>query len=161
MSDRPKFVYVIYIASTPEKVFYALTSTEMSKLYWSENYVESDWKVGSPFALRLARHEKQDITGEVLEFDPPHRLAYTFHPHHGGMESEGASRVVFEIEAHQDQVKLTVTHDGFEVGSKVLESISKGWPHVLSSLKSYLEAGKGITAPWYRDESARTSGTAR
>ena len=75
MSDKPKFVYVIYIASTPERVFSALTSTEMSKQYWSENYVESDWKVGSPFALRLARHEKQDVTGEILEFDPPHRLA--------------------------------------------------------------------------------------
>jgi uncharacterized protein YndB with AHSA1/START domain len=161
MSDKPKFVYVIYIASTPEKVFRALTSAEMSKHYWSENYVESDWKVGSPFALRLPRHEKPDITGEVLEFDPPRRLAYTFHPHHGGMEGEGASRVVFEIEAHQDQVKLTVIHDGFPMGSKVFESISRGWPHVLSSLKSYLESGKGIMAPWYRDEAARTSGAAR
>jgi len=161
MSDRPKFVYVIYIASTPEKVFCALTSTEMSKQYWSENYVESDWQVGSPFALRLARHEKQDITSEILEFDPPRRLAYTFHPHHRGMEGEGASRVAFEIEAHQDQVKLTVIHDGFSMGSKVFESISRGWPHVLSSLKSYLESGKGIVAPWYRDEAARTSGAAR
>jgi uncharacterized protein YndB with AHSA1/START domain len=160
-SAKPQFVYVIYIASTPEKVFRALTSAEMSKQYWSGNSVESDWTVGSPFALRLARHEKQDITGEVLECDPPRRLAYTFHPHHGGLESEGASRVVFEIEAHQDQVKLTVIHDGFAAGSKVFESISQGWPHVLSSLKSYLESGKGITAPWYRDGAAQTAGTAR
>jgi len=155
MSGKPKFVYVIYIASTPEKVFRALTSAEMSKQYWSGNYVDSDWKVGSPFALRLKRHEKQDITGEVLELDPPRRLAYTFHPHHGGLESEGASRVVFDIEALGDQVKLTVTHDGFPAGSKVFEQISQGWPHVLSSLKSYLESGKGIEAPWYRDDAAQ------
>jgi uncharacterized protein YndB with AHSA1/START domain len=160
MSEKPKFVYVIYIASTPEKVFRALTSAEMSKQYWSGNYVESDWKVGSPFVLKLSRHEKEDITGEVLEFDPPRRLAYTFRPHHGGMEGEGASRVVFEIEAHQDQVKLTVIHDGFEAGSKVFEAISKGWPHVLSSLKSYLESGKGMTAPWYSDDAKRTAGAA-
>lgn len=159
--SKPSFVYVIYIASTPEKVFRALTSTEMSKQYWSGNYVESDWKAGSTFALRLPRHEKQDITGEVLEFDPPRRLAYTFHPHHGGMEDEGASRVVFEIEAHEDQVKLTVTHDGFEVGSKVLESVSRGWPHVLSSLKSYLESGKGMMAPWYSGATAQAAGVAR
>ena len=160
MSEKPSFVYVIYIASTPEKVFRALTSAEMSKQYWSGNYVESDWKVGSSFALRLPRHEKQDIAGEVLEFDPPRRLVYTFHPHHGGMEDEGASRVVFEIEPHQDQVKLTVIHDGFKAGSKVFESISKGWPHVLSSLKSYLESGKGMMAPWYRDDAAQTTGAA-
>jgi uncharacterized protein YndB with AHSA1/START domain len=161
MSDKPKFVYVIYIASTPDKVFRALTSSEMSKQYWSDNYVESDWKVGSPFALKLSRHEKKDITGEVLECDPPRRLAYTFHPHHGGMEDEGASRVIFEIEAQQDQVKLTVIHDGFEPGSKVFESISQGWPHVLSSLKSYLESGKGMMAPWYRGDAKRTAGAAR
>lgn len=158
MSEKPKFVYVTYIASTPEKVFRALTSAEMSKQYWSGNFVESDWKVGSSFTLRLARHEKEDITGEVLEFDPPRRLAYTFHPHHAGMEVEGASRVVFEIEPYQDQVKLTVIHDGFEAGSKVFESISQGWPHVLSSLKSYLESGVGMTAPWYRDADAQTAG---
>jgi uncharacterized protein YndB with AHSA1/START domain len=160
MSDKPKFIYVTFIASTPEKVFRALTSTEMSKQYWSDNYVESDWKIGSPFALKLAHHEKQDITGEVLECDPPRRLAYTFHPHHGGMENEGASRVIFEIEALGDQVKLTVTHDGFKAGSKVFEAISQGWPHVLSSLKSYLESGRGMTAPWYRDDAKQATESA-
>jgi uncharacterized protein YndB with AHSA1/START domain len=161
MSDKPKFVYVIYIASTPEKVFKALTDAETSKHYWSGNSVESDWKVGSPFALTLLRHEKKDVTGEVLEFDPPRRLAYTFHTPHGGMEGEGASCVVFEIEPLQDQVKLTVIHDGFEAGSKVFEAISQGWPHVLSSLKSYLESGKGIVAPWYRDAATAAAGASR
>ena len=154
MSDsrnKPEFVYVIYIASTVEKVFKALTDSEMSKHYWSDNYVDSTWKVGAPFALRLARHEKQDITGQILEFDPPRRLAYTFHPHHDGLEKEGPSRVTFELEQHKDQVKLTVVHDGFVAGSGVFPQISRGWPQVLSSLKSYLEAGTGIRAPWYDD----------
>ena len=57
--SKPEFVYVIYIASTPEKVFEALTDTEASRQYWHGNFVESDWKVGSPFALRLVRHEKE------------------------------------------------------------------------------------------------------
>jgi uncharacterized protein YndB with AHSA1/START domain len=72
--SKPEFVYVIYIASTPEKVFEALTDAEASKLYWYGNSVDSNWKVGSAFALRLGRQEKQDITGEVLEYDPPRRL---------------------------------------------------------------------------------------
>ena len=148
--SKPQFVYVIYIASTPEKVFEALTDAEASKLYWHGNSLDSDWKVGSPFALRLARHEN-DVTGEVLEYDPPRRLAYSFRAHDG---SDGGkpSRVTFELEPQRDQVRLTMIHDQFEPGSTVIESVSKGWPLVLSSLKSYVECGKVLHAPWYEDQ---------
>lgn len=152
---KPKFVYVVYIASSAEKVFAALTDETMSAQYWSGNRVVSDWKVGAPFALKL-KGGMPDVVGEVLAFDPPRRLAYTFHAHHDGLEREGPSRVSFEIEplAGQTlpgQVKLTVTHDAFPVGSKSFEQISRGWPHVLSSLKSYLETGHGMVAPWYQE----------
>jgi len=128
--SKPEFVYTIYIASTPEKVFAALTDAEASRLYWHGNSVVSDWKVGSPFALRLARHDN-DVTGEVLEYDPPRRLAYSFLAHDG---SDGGkpSRVTFELEPQRDQVRL-----------------SMGWPLILSSLKSYIECGKVLYAPWY------------
>ena len=62
--------------------------------------------------------------------------------------------MTFEIEQQKDQVKLTIVHDGFEPGSKAFEGISRGWPFVLSSLKSYLEAGKVLRAHWYEDEDA-------
>ena len=143
--SKPEFVYVIYIASTPEKVFQALTDEKMSEQYWFGN--------GAPFALKLKREEK-DVTGEVLEFDPPRRLAYSFRAAHAGMEAEPPSRVTFELEQQRDQVKLTIVHDKFEPGSKALESVSRGWPLVLSSLKSYLETGKVLYAPWYEAESA-------
>ena len=148
--SKPDFVYVIYIAATPEKVFEALTDAEASKLYWHGNSIVSDWKVGSPFALRLARHEN-DCTGEVLEYDPPRRLAYSFRAHD---RSDGGkpSRVTFELERQKDQVKLTMIHDRFEPGSKVLEKISTGWPLILSSLKSYVECGKVLHAPWYENQ---------
>jgi uncharacterized protein YndB with AHSA1/START domain len=96
----------------------------------------------------------KDVTGEVLEFDPPRRLAYSFRAAHAGMEAEPPSRVTFDLEQQKDQVKLTVVHDKFEPGSKALESVSRGWPLVLSSLKSYLETGKALYAPWYEAESA-------
>src|SRR5215475_14298877 len=149
MSDKPSFVYVIYIAATAEQVFQALTDADISERYWVGNRLQSNWKVGSPFALKLKRQDG-DITGTVLEVDPPRRLAYTFHSHHDGLEKEGPSRVTFELEAYRDQVKLTVTHDEFPAGSEVFGHISRGWPHVLSSLKSFLESGHGMMAPWYQ-----------
>jgi uncharacterized protein YndB with AHSA1/START domain len=151
--SKPEFVYVIYIASTPEKVFEALTDTKMSEQYWHGNSVVSDWKVGSPFTLRLARQDK-DVTGEVLEYDPPRRLAYSFLAHDG---SDGGkpSRVTFELERQRDQVRLTMVHDRFEPGSPVIEKISLGWPLILSSLKSYVECGKVLYAPWYEGLVAR------
>ena len=152
--SKPEFVYVIYIASTPEKVFAALTDEKMSEQYWAgSNGVVSDWKIGASFALKL-KHEDKDVTGKVLEFDPPRRLAYSFRAPHAGMEAEPPSRVTFELEPQKDQVKLTIVHDKFEPGSKAFESVSRGWPLVLSSLKSYLETGKVLYAPWYEAESA-------
>jgi uncharacterized protein YndB with AHSA1/START domain len=152
--SKPEFVYVIYIASTAEKVFKALTDEKMSEQYWVGNRVVSDWKIGAPFALKLKREEK-DVTGKVLEFDPPRRLAYSFRAAHAGMEAEPPSRVTFELEPQKDQVKLTIVHDKFEPGSKAFESVSRGWPLVLSSLKSYLETGKVLHAPWYETENAQ------
>ena len=108
--SKPEFVYVIYIASTPEKVFAALTDAKMSEQYWAGNRVVSDWKIGAAFALKLKR-EETDVTGKVLEYDPPRRLAYSFHPQHGGMDGEPPSRVTFEIEQQKDQVKLTLSAD--------------------------------------------------
>ncbi len=154
--SKPKFVYVTYIASTPEKVFAALTDHEATGKYWFGNAVTSDWKVGSPFEFH--REGKLILQGKVLENDPPRRLSYTFHSmHDAALNAEGPSRVVFELERQKDQVKLTVIHDGFVEGSKVFDSISNGWPLVLSSLKSYLEANRVLRAPWYEQQEAAAS----
>ncbi|UGY28815.1 SRPBCC family protein [Bradyrhizobium septentrionale] len=148
--SKPEFVYTIYIASTPERVFAALTDAKMSEQYWHGSSVVSDWKIGSPFAIRMPRHNKE-ITGEVLEYDPPRRLAYSFLAHDGS-DGGKASRVTFELERQRDQVRLTVIHDRFEPGSVALEKISLGWPLILSSLKSYVECGRVLHAPWYENE---------
>ena len=150
--SKPNFVYVSYIASTPEKVFKALTDTEATARFWFGNAVESDWKVGSPVTFR--RNGELVVTGKVLEFEPPRRLSYTFHAQKDGLYTEQPSRVLIEIEQQKAQVKLTMTHDDFPVGSKTLERVSNGWPLVLSSLKSYLEADRVLTAPWYDQENA-------
>jgi uncharacterized protein YndB with AHSA1/START domain len=147
--SKPDFVYVIYIASTPDKVFAALTDPKLSERYWFGYAVASDWKVGSSFALE--KDGKAWDTGSVLEYDPPRRLSYSFHPEHDGLEGEEPSQVAFELEEINGQVKLTMTHNGFDDASKVLPKIRVGWPSILSSLKSLLETGKELPPFWTGD----------
>ena len=143
---KPEFVYVTYIETTPEKLWEALTSSEFTKRYWWNTEVKSDWKVGSPFAL-VMDGTTTDV-GEVLEFDRPRRLSYTFH--HVLSEAakkERPSRVTFVLEPYGKLTKLTLTHEDFDAGSVILDGISKGWPAILSSLKSLLESGTALEIP--------------
>jgi len=154
--SKPVFVYTIYIASTPEKVFKALTDTNATAKFWFGNAVTCNWKVDAP--VEFHREGKLIVQGKVLEYDPPWRLSYTFHSMHEPFYgTEQPSRVVIDLEKQKDQVKLTITHDDFAEGSRVFDAIGKGWPLVLSSLKSYLEANRVLYAPWYDKEPAATS----
>jgi uncharacterized protein YndB with AHSA1/START domain len=155
--SKPVFVYVTYIATTPEKLFRALTSKEATNQYWFGNAATSDWRVGSP--IEFHREGKLVLQGKILENAPPRRLSYTFHPvHDAEMGDEPASRVVFDIEQQKSQIKLTVTHDNLKDGGKVITSISNGWPLVLSNLKSFLETGATpLHAPWYEKKEAAAS----
>ena len=143
---KPEFIYVSYIETTPEKLWEALTSSEFTKRYWFDTEVRSDWKVGSPFALVMGG--KTTDTGAILEADPPRRLSYSFkHQLFEEMRHEPATKVVFTIEPHGRIVKLTVTHEGFIEGSKLLGAVSRGWPAILSGLKSLLETGRVFAIP--------------
>jgi uncharacterized protein YndB with AHSA1/START domain len=143
---KPEFVYVTYIETTPEKLWEALTSSEFSKRYWFGTELRTDWKIGSPFAL-VMNGTTTDV-GEILEVDPPRRLSYSFkHVLDEKMRNESATKVVFTIEPHGKLMKLTLTHEGFAEGSELLDGISKGWPAILSSLKSLLERGTELAIP--------------
>jgi uncharacterized protein YndB with AHSA1/START domain/DNA-binding transcriptional ArsR family regulator len=144
--DRPAFVYTTYIRTTPEQLWRAITEPAFTRRYWSGLTFESDWKAGSHLIVTHADGSVSDDPDQVvLESDPYRRLAYTWFNTAGGCEGGGEpeprSRVAFDLEDLGGKVKLTVTHDGFRPGSKVLENISGGWPVVLSDLKTLLETG--------------------
>ena len=143
MSDKPKFVYVIYIASTPEKVWQALTDPDQTEKYWFGYRVNAKGKAGASFIARNPGGEDFD-KGVILESDPPRRLACTWRPQHDNDKHERPSRVTFDLAPLKGQVRLTVVHDDFDEGSKAFEGISRGWPAVLSSLKSFLETGRAL-----------------
>jgi uncharacterized protein YndB with AHSA1/START domain len=139
--DKPKFVYVSYIQTTPEKVWNALSDPEMTKQYWFDHHNASDWKVGSRWEHKLlADPSVVHIVGQVVESEPPRRLVVTWVPPADEGNEAKTSRVTYDIEAVGKAVRLTVTHD--ELDSEMFESVSFGWPAVISGLKTLLETGK-------------------
>jgi uncharacterized protein YndB with AHSA1/START domain len=160
------FVYTTYIQASPERVWQGLTDPSLMKDYWRHQKAGpktflSDWKKGSTYDMI---HDEVGLVvsspGQViLEADPHHRLAYTWHtitPEWAaavGMDegtaalwrAEARSKVDFDIEdVGHGVVKLTVTHGGFASDSRVLPAISEGWPAVLASLKTLLETGSTL-----------------
>jgi uncharacterized protein YndB with AHSA1/START domain len=142
---KPAIVYAIYIASTPEKVWEALTTAEFSKKYFFGNAVEVDLRVGGAYIVRTpdgALH----ISGEVIECDPPRKLSFTFNVNWPDLiEKLGPTLVSYEIEQAGDAVKLTLiqSHDR-PLSDDILSGGRQGWPAILSSLKSVLETGNGL-----------------
>ena len=142
---KPAIVYTIYIASTPEKIWQALTTAEFSRKYFFGHAVEVDLKVGGAYIVRTpdgALH----ISGEVIECDPPRRLTVTFNVNWPALiEKLGPTLVTYEIEQAGEAVKLTMlqSHDR-AISDDILSGGRQGWPAILSSLKSVLETGKPL-----------------
>lgn len=142
--EMTSFVYVTYILSTPEKVFEAITKPDIAKRYWGHENV-SDWRPGSSWQHVRANDERTvELVGKVIEISPPTRLVISWANQSQSEDPDAYSRVTFGIEEFNDMVKLTVTHDDLVIGSGMANGVSKGWPIVLSSMKSFLETGKGL-----------------
>lgn len=138
--DDLAFTYVTYLRTTPETLWRALTDPDVTRRYWFDVRVESAWQVGSPVRL-IGPDGKLWDHGEVLECEPLRRLSYTWITVMPDLVGEPASRLTIDLEPVGPEVKLALTHDGFEPGSKLYESVRMGWPALLSSLKSLLETG--------------------
>jgi uncharacterized protein YndB with AHSA1/START domain/DNA-binding transcriptional ArsR family regulator len=148
MNDKPTFVYVTYIESTPEKVWEALTDADLTAEYWGHRNV-SDWQVGSSWQHQRADGSGvADVVGSVLESSPPTRLVTSWAPPEDPDSADRTSQVTFDIAPYGDIVRLTVTHENLASESD-LRDISGGWPAVLSNLKSFIETGRPLPQmPW-------------
>lgn len=147
MTDRPTFVYVTYIESTPEKVWDALTDADLTAEYWGHSNV-SDWQVGSRWEhQRTDGSGIADVVGTVVESTPPTRLATTW-ADPGEEQADEPERVTFDIESYGEIVRLTVTHENLADDAD-RDAAAAGWPAVLSNLKSFMETGHVLPqAPW-------------
>jgi uncharacterized protein YndB with AHSA1/START domain len=144
-SFKPAIVYTIYIASTPEKVWQALTTAEFSRQYFSGLAVELEQKAGGAFVVRLPDGSVH-ISGEVIECASPRKLTITWNVNWPDLvEKLGPTLVTYEIEQAGDAVRLTLTqaHDR-PISDDILSGGRAGWPAILSSLKSVLETGSSL-----------------
>jgi len=142
---KPALFYAIYIASTPEKIWEALTSAEFSRKYFSGNAVEIDLKVGGTFTMRQPDGSVH-VSGEVIECIPCRKLTITFNVNWPALvERLGPTLVTYEVEPAGEAVRLTLiqSHDR-PLSDDILSGGRQGWPAILSSLKTVLETGNPL-----------------
>ncbi len=139
-------IYVTYIAAAPERVWSALTSSELTTRYFFGRTVESDWKKGSPWRLRKP-DGTIDVQGEVRESDPPRKLVVSWNVAGNEQFKDLPECIVtYEIEpSGEGVVRLTMTEaHPTPIPAFLLEGGRRGWPIILSGLKSLLETGKSL-----------------
>jgi uncharacterized protein YndB with AHSA1/START domain len=144
--DDTAAVFEIFIKTTPERLWEAITDREMRARYSFGVGTESDWSEGSTYKASVPG--VIDIAeGENIEVDPPRRLVQTFTALWSDeVKGEGASRVTWEIEpVGEDSCRLTVVHDQLRPGAS--NELYGGWPQILSGLKTLLETGEDLTTP--------------
>jgi len=143
--DSQHFEYITYIEASAEQVWDALTSEDLTADFWGHKNV-SDWNVGSRWEHRRTDgSEIADVVGRVMESERPHRLALTF----GDPDTTPAPvpLVALTTETFHDIVRLTVTHDHFDIDEK--DVVALGWSSVIANLKTLLETGHTLPQdPW-------------
>lgn len=139
-------VFEIYIKTSPERLWEAITSSEMRQKYSFGVDVKSDWTPGSRYEAMHPNPPGLISEGENLEVDPPRKLVQSFRALWGeDVKEAGTSRVTWEIEPVEDSCRLTVTHD--QLPENADSQIYGGWPMILSGLKTLLETGETLTTP--------------
>jgi uncharacterized protein YndB with AHSA1/START domain len=146
MESLMEKIYEIYIRTTPERLWEAITSGEIRSKYTFGNTITSDWTPGSRYEMGNPKAPGLLGDGENVEIDPPRRLVQTMNALWSeDVKREGTSRVTWEIEPVGDSCRLTVTHDQLREGANT--ELFGGWPMILSGLKTWLETGTLLTTP--------------
>lgn len=146
LEEEMEKVFEIYIKTTPERLWQAITDPDIRAKYNFGARAESDYRPGSPFQMVSPGAPRPLGEGEILEVDPPRRLVQTMRAlWSDDVASEGTSRITWEIEPVGDSCRLVVVHDQMRAGAN--EQIYGGWPMILSGLKTWLETGELLTTP--------------
>ena len=147
LEETMEKVFEIYIKTSPERLWEAITDPEMRSKYNFGARVASDWTPGSRYELSAGDGAVALAEGENLEVDPPRRLVQSANfLWSDDVKNEGTSRITWEIEPiGDDSCRLTITHDQLRDGAN--DEVYGGWPMILSGLKTLLETGEVLTTP--------------
>ena len=138
----PKYIFVIYIKTTKEKLWDALTNPEMTSKYYYKSKIRSHFTIGSSIEYLLEDESGKDysaVYGEIIDIEKNKKLVHSFSFH---SNDDQPSRATFEIEEVEQGVKLTLTHDNFDSETITYKEVIQGWPLIISGLKTLLETGK-------------------
>lgn len=139
---KSSFVYVTYIRTTPEKLWEALTDSQLVRKYWFEATIECGWKRGSPWKMLFPDGRIADM-GEILEIDPPRSVVIRWQNEWKlEFKAEGPTRCTIELQHVDHAVRLTITHEIDRPESELIKALSAAWPITISNLKSLLETGE-------------------
>ncbi|HEY1291503.1 MAG TPA: SRPBCC domain-containing protein [Chloroflexota bacterium] len=142
--DRPRHVFQVYIRTTPEQLWRAITDPDFTQRYLHRTRVASSWRSGESVTYWAGNEVAVD--GSVLVADPPRRLVTTWSfRRRADLRDDPPSRVTWEIEPLGETCKLTLIHDRFPGETATFKSVGTGWPIVLSSLKSLMETGEALS----------------
>jgi uncharacterized protein YndB with AHSA1/START domain/DNA-binding transcriptional ArsR family regulator len=142
-----RHVYVVYIQTTPEKLWDAITKPELSRQYFHGTDVRSDFRPGSTIEYLFPEENgerKQAIVGEIVEVEPMRRLVHTFS---FPSNADPHTRVTWELEPMGEIVKVTLVHDDFTAETETYNGVKEGWLPIISGLKTLLETGKPMPFP--------------
>ena len=143
MGVAPRHIYEVFIRTTPERLWRAITDPADTRLYYFGSEVQSDWKVGS----RLVYLVDGEITLDckILEIDPARRLVHSFSmTYDAETAAERPSLVTWEIEKTGEACRLTLIHDDFDGETKTYHEVEHGWSQILSGLKTLIETGQPL-----------------
>jgi len=142
--DRPRHVFQVYIRTTPNQLWRAITDPDFTQRYLHRSRVESSWQAGHPIIYAVG--DEVAVDGSVLVADPPRRLVTTWSfRRRADLRDDPPSRVTWEIEPQGNETcKLTLVHDQFPGETPTFKSVGSGWPIALSSLKSLIETGQEL-----------------
>lgn len=139
-----KHMYVVYIRTSADKLWEALTRPEMTRQYFHNTEITGEFTVGSRVDYIMTEEDgsrRPALTGKILECEPGKRLVHTFE---FPKVKDAPTQVSYDIEPMGDVVKLTVTHDGFDGETETYNMVQQGWPPIVSGLKTLLETGNAL-----------------
>ena len=142
--DRPRHVFQVYIRTTPDRLWQAITDPSFTLRYFRRSRVDSGWEPGGRISYWI--DDDLVVDGKIVDVEPPRRLVTTWSFRRDpSLREDPPSRVTWEIEPLGDTCRLTVVHDDFPSETSTFKAVGSGWPMVLSSLKSLLETGEGLS----------------